>query len=84
MKHEVPYEYELLMGISDHMKATKPPADLIEQIAYASSDEFFKKPKFWRCLIDYRIHGCYTCAPCISDAKKELYYIHLRMKKYLS
>lgn len=71
------------MDITDRMKSSKPSADLIEQIAYASSDEFFHKPKFWRSLIHYRKHGCRINDPVETSAKKELTYIRIRMKKYL-
>ena len=57
MKHEVPIEYKLLMEVSDFLKIHAPSPELIEAISYASDDIFFKKAKFWRCLMDYKKYG---------------------------
>ena len=83
MQHEVPVEYKLLMEVSDFLKIRAPSPELIEAIRYASNDTFFKKTKFWRCLIDYKRHGLRPPYNIQTDANKELYYIHLRFKKYL-
>lgn len=71
------------MGIVNMMNMAKPPADLIERIGYASDDEFFRKPKFWRSLIDYRKYGLKSRLIITTNARKELYYIGIRMKKMI-
>ena len=83
MKHEVPIEYKLLMEVSGFLKIHAPPPELIEAISYASDDIFFKKAKFWRCLMDYKKYGLRPPYSIHTNANKELYYIHLRFKKYL-
>lgn len=83
MKHEVPIEYKLLMEVSDFLKIHAPSPELIEAISYASDDIFFKKAKFWRCLMDYKKYGLRPPYSIHTNANKELYYIHLRFKKYL-
>ena len=83
MKHEVPIEYKLLMEVSGFLKIHAPSPELIEAICYASDDIFFKKAKFWRCLMDYRKYGLRPPYSIHTKGNKELYYIHIRFKKYL-
>jgi hypothetical protein len=80
---EVPIEYKLLMEVSDFLKIHAPSPELIEAISYASDDIFFKKAKFWRCLMDYKKYGLRPPYSIHTNANKELYYIHIRFKKYL-
>ena len=80
---KVPIEYKLLMEVSDFLKIHAPSPELIEAISYASDDIFFKKAKFWRCLMDYKKYGLRPPYSIHTNANKELYYIHIRFKKYL-
>ena len=77
MKHEVPIEYKLLMEVSGFLKIHAPSPELIEAISYASDDIFFKKAKFWRCLMDYKKYGLRPPYSIHTNANKELYYICL-------
>lgn len=83
MKHEAPIEYKLLMDVCEFLKYSKPPPELIEHIGYASQDTFFRKTKYWRCLKDYRKYGLRPPYAVVTNKNKELYYIHIRMNKYI-
>ena len=83
MKHEAPIEYKLLMDVCEFLKYNKPPPELIEHIGYASQDTFFRKTKYWRCLKDYRKYGLRPPYAVGTNKNKELYYIHIRMNKYI-
>ena len=80
IQHEAPVEYQLIMEAVSTLKLRTPPAELIEAIGYASDSPLFTKAKYWRDLIEYRKTGLYPKKPKFTDAKKELYYIHLRQK----
>lgn len=71
------------MDIVDATRSAIPPADLIEQIGYASGDEFFKKPQFWRSLIEYRKYGLRPTQIVETNVHKELYHIRNRLNKLL-
>lgn len=83
LAHEVPFEYQLILNTSRLMKMPYPTAQLIEAISYASPEPFFRKQKFWRCLMDYRKYGLNTPYIVKTNITKELYYIHIRMKKLM-
>lgn len=83
LAHEVPVEYKLLMDTVGLLKLRAPSANLIEAIAYASDDPFFRKTKFWRCLKDYKKYGLRPPYAVETSVNKELYYIKIRIKKYL-
>jgi hypothetical protein len=84
LKHETPIEYRMLMDVAEFMKLRAPSANLIEAFAYSSSDPLFRKEKFWRALIEYRKCGCRPKMALKTSVSKELYYIHLRLNKYLN
>lgn len=65
------------------MRLRYPPAELIEALSYSSDDPFFRKTKFWRCLIEYRKFGCRPRFEIGTNAQKELFYIRKRLKKYV-
>lgn len=83
LAHEVPIEYKLLMETVKSLKLSSPSAELIEAIAYASNDPFFRKTKFWRCLMDYKKYGLRPPYAIKTNVHKELYYIRIRIKKFL-
>lgn len=83
MAHEVPVEYKLLMETVELLKLRAPSANLVEAVAYASDAPFFRKTKFWRCLKDYKKYGLRPPYAVKTNANKELYYIRIRLKKYL-
>ena len=80
LQHEVPVEYQLLKEVMEAMKLRHPPAELIEAISYSSNDTFFRKTKFWRCLIEYKQYGCRPRFAVSTNAQKELYYIRKKLK----
>lgn len=81
LKHEVPVEYKLLMEVTELLKLRAPSSELIEAIGYASNDPFFRKAKYWRCLIDYKKYGLRPPVSIQTNVSKELYYIRLRLSK---
>lgn len=83
LAHEVPLEYKLLMETVKSLRLGSPSAELIEAIAYASDDPLFHKTKFWRCLMDYKKYGLRPPYAVETSVSKELYYIRIRIKKYL-
>lgn len=84
LQHEVPVEYNLLKEVTEQMRVRYPPAELVESIGYASNDPFFKKTKFWRSLIEYKKYGCRPRIATVTNARKELYYIKIRLKKCMN
>lgn len=82
LQHEVPVEYGLIKHIMDQCNIREPSADFIEAIGYSSDDPFFKKSKYWRCLIAYRKYGLKQKMPVLTNMRKELYYIRIRLKKH--
>lgn len=82
LQHEVPVEYSLIKHIMDQCNIHEPSADFIEAIGYSSDDPFFKKSKYWRCLIAYRKYGLKQKMPVLTNMHKELYYIGIRLKKH--
>lgn len=83
LQHEVPIEYQLLKEVTEMMKLRYPPAELIESLCYSSDDPFFRKAKFWRCLIEYKKFGCRPRFVIGTNAQKELYYIRKKLRKYV-
>lgn len=68
---------------TNNMAISPPTADFIEAISYSSDNPLFRKPKFRRCLIEYRKHGLYSGRPVKSNASIELYYIRIRKTQQL-
>lgn len=83
MQHETPVEYELLKEVVERSAMHRPPPELIEAVAYASEDDFFRKPKFRQCLIEYREYGCKPTRTVKTNARKELFYIRKRLRSML-
>lgn len=81
LKHEVPIEYQLLMEVTENLKLRAPSSELIEAVGYASNDPFFRKTKYWRCLMDYKKYGLRPPVAVKTNVSKELYYIRLRIAK---
>lgn len=82
LKHEAPLEYNLIVS-ANNMTTYPPAADLIEAISYSSDNPLFRKPKFRRCLIEYRKYGLYSGRPKKANANIELYYIKIRKAQQL-
>ena len=80
LQHEAPVEYQLLKDVTKQIQLRNPPAELIEALCYSSDDPFFRKTKFWRCLIEYKKYGCKPRFAIETNAKKELFYIRRRLK----
>lgn len=83
LQHEAPVEYQLLKEVMAIMRIKTPPSELIESICYVSDEPLFRKAKFWRSLINYKKYKCRPRFAIETNAEKELYYIRLKLKKYL-
>lgn len=75
MKRAAPLEYSLILEASG-IRAPKP--ELVEAIAYASMNPFFKTVKFNTCLRMYRKFKLRPPHPVEPSVLKELYYIRFR------
>lgn len=60
LKYEAPVEYHLVTTINI---SGAPSADLVEHIGYASRNPLFKKAKFRKALLEYRLTGLYPPSP---------------------
>lgn len=84
LQHEVPVEYKLLMEVTELLRLRAPSPELIEAIGYASNDSFFRKTKFWRCLMDYKKYGLRPPVPVKTNVRKELYYARIKIRNHLN
>lgn len=75
LEHAAPLEYSLILEASG---AYAPKPELIEAVAYASINPFFKTVKFNKCLRAYRKFGLRPPRPVKPTVLKELYYIRYR------
>lgn len=75
LQHAAPLEYSLILEASG---ACVPKPELIEAVAYASLNPFFRTAKFHTCLKMYRKFGLRPPKPVKLTARKELYYIKYR------
>lgn len=80
MRHETPLEYRILMDVSRQMgRYRKPDPSFVEALAYCSAAPFFRKPKFWRAMTEYRKYGLRSPVRIVTNATRELYYIKRRL-----
>lgn len=68
------------MNVTRAMGAKRPPLELIDVMAVVSKNPFFAKNKFRQAFFEYRDYGLRPIKPKVTNARKELYYIKLRLK----